>query len=104
MEPETMSQNLGLTDPHTDPTQFPGRSGGVSTPAQMGNTGVPNLVHGPVGSIYQPTSFFPRDNAAGQISMSPVPPSSNFGSQSFPKRLWNSVANFGNALNIFRGK
>jgi hypothetical protein len=99
-----MSMNFGLTDPATDTSQFPGRAGQLSGPIQMGNTGASNLVGGPVGSIYQPSSFFPRNQTAGKITMTPLPPASNFGAQKFPNRVWNTVANFGNALNIFRPK
>lgn len=55
---------------------------------------------GPVGSIYQPTRYFPKDERAGIIAggNGPVPGPSNFQGQERPRTLWNTVANFGNPL------
>lgn len=92
-----MSQNFAA-----DKDLRPAETGQVIAPQQYGNTGPANPVNRPVGSIYQPTAFFPRDNRAGFISLAAPPPASNFGSQYFPAPVWNTIARLGNALNIFK--
>ena len=58
---------------------------------------------GPVGSVYQPTAYFPTNQNANVIAQSGVPPSSNFRGISFPPNMWNSNYNPGNPLAIYGG-
>lgn len=90
-----MSMQFGL---QKDPME----AGYVVTPQSYGVQGQSNPIKSPIGSIYQPSSFFPLNSNLGKISMGPPPPSSNFGAQRFPGQLWNSVKNMGNTFNIFK--
>lgn len=93
-----MSQNFGNKETGGAPDIL----GYVVSPNQQGNTGPGNPVQSPVGSVLQPTSYFPVNNNNGKISQGPIPAASNFKSVSIPRRAWNTVANFGNTMNIFK--
>jgi hypothetical protein len=57
------------------------------------------LQNGPSGSVYHDTSVFPT--YAPQINQGAVPPTSNFGSQPFPVRLWNKAKDYGSNLVVY---
>lgn len=58
---------------------------------------------GGVGSVYQPTGFFPRTQTVPPTRQWGIPPASNFKAQEFPVKVYNRQAGgaFGNPLNVY---
>ncbi len=55
---------------------------------------------GPVGSVYQPTAYFPTKEQ--RIPMTPLPPASNFKAQEFPVSIYDrQIGGFGNPLDVY---
>lgn len=53
---------------------------------------------GPIGSVYQPSSFLPTDQNSNVVAQGGVPPSSNFKGLRFPTTFWDNKWDPGNPL------